>query len=440
VINVGEDNLEEVDLSPKDSNQKIIDIEKNNSSEKQDLSKIFKRPIFKQNAIGERYKPIVKFEEKWYLGYPMTIKGGVYSCDEYCQEITSEGDINKIEDIINDDKYYQLTTDNQQIKIWTIKTVDKKYKQIDKDSHKYFSQLNLEYSDDEKKEVEKIKFILGKCKYYVAKDKVVNAPKVLDKQNAKKYPFYKNWVDFDNAWRAEVGDDYAVKSGEYDLSNSVVEKKWNEFCKKRFSPPRNQLKNRHQVKGKKYTMTSLGTASGTVFRINRNGQDIYQAMPLDNIVIAKNKSNFLIKYSKNLTLSSPTADTDLSKGIDTKERIELEGKYQISANQFFKEEINGVKVFLNNTSVDIERFPLNKFKEYFNKEIGDKKSIKISAKAEDDSIENPDLLYAFKKKIDESIKYTTRDGKVFNINVNEQLVSFSLPFKNCEKIYNYVKK
>jgi hypothetical protein len=54
--------------------------------------------------------------------------------------------------------YYELTTENEQIKIWTIKVVDKKYKQIDKDSYKYFSQLNPEYDKGEQEEVDKIKF------------------------------------------------------------------------------------------------------------------------------------------------------------------------------------------------------------------------------------------------------------------------------------------
>jgi hypothetical protein len=42
----------------------------------------------------------------------------------------------------------------------------------------------------------------------------------------------------------------------------------------------------------------------SVFRINRGNQDIYQALPLDTNIIAKDKSNFLIKRSKNVTLVS----------------------------------------------------------------------------------------------------------------------------------------
>ncbi|SFV87950.1 hypothetical protein MNB_SUP05-SYMBIONT-5-137 [hydrothermal vent metagenome] len=153
-------------------------------------------------------------------------------------------------------------------------------------------------------------------------------------------------------------------------------------------------------------------------------------------IIAKNKSNFLIKYSKNLALSSKTANQDLAEKIDITEKIMLD-KEEIPANLFFTEELEGVKVFLNNTSVDIENFPLVKFQQYFNKEIDDKKSIKLltEGKAKNALENNSKLLYASKSRVDKSIEYTTRDGKVFNIEVNEQLVNFSLPFKSCAKIY-----
>jgi hypothetical protein len=45
--------------------------------------------------------------------------------------------------------------------------VDKKYKQIDKDSYKYFSQLSPEYDKGEQEEVDKIKFILKYCASFI---------------------------------------------------------------------------------------------------------------------------------------------------------------------------------------------------------------------------------------------------------------------------------
>lgn len=457
IIDIGEDNLKEINLSPKSSNQKIIDIEKQNSNKKQNLSKIFKRPIFKQNAIGERYKPIVRFKEKWYIGYPTTIKRGIYSCDSYCVEISKEDDIKKIESIIENKKYYQLTTDSEQIKTWTIKVINKKYKQIDKDSHKYFSKLNQEYTNNDKKEIEQIKFILSHCKYYVAKTEVIKAPHILSKfakytkneweykkdkngKEIKKYPFYKNWIDFDNTWRKEIGGDYAVNTnGAYDISNNSVIKKWDGFCKKRFSKPENQLKNRHQVKGKKYTMISLGTLSGTVFRVNRNNQNIYQALPLDTNLIGKDKSNFLIKHSKNIALSSKTADTDLKKHINVIEEIEL-NKHKIPTSIFFEEELENTKVFLNKNSVDVKNFPLKEFNKYFSKKTNGEKSIKIRTISKADlelAQAGASLLYAKKEIIDKSIKYTTRDGRVSDVKYKDQSVSFSLPFTKdvTAKIY-----
>ena len=440
-MDVGEGYLKEVNLNPKDSNQKIIDIEKhsNSNSNKQDLTKIFKRPIFKQNAIGERYKPIIKFENKWYLGYPMTVKGGIYNCDEYCQEITGNA-IQRIVKITTDNKYYELTTENEQIKIWTIKVVDKKYKQIDKDSYKYFSQLSPEYDKGEQEEVDKIKFILKHCQYYVSKTEVINAPKVLNKQEAKKYPFYKNWLDLDNAWRGKIASDYSVKDDKYDISDDIVAKKWNEFCKEEFEPPQNQLKNQHQVKGKKYTMVSLGTASGTVFRINRGNQDIYQALPLDTNIIAKDKSNFLIKRSKNVTLVSNVADKDLERPINTEEKVVL-NEFKVLSSKFFKNNFDDAEVYLNNTSVNIKNFPLDSFKQWFNRGLGGKTSIKLltKSKAEQDK-KDPELLYAIKEKVDNSIICKTRDGSISRIKIKGTLVNFLLPFKDTKKIYNDSKE
>jgi hypothetical protein len=49
----------------------------------------------------------------------------------------------------------------------------------------------------------------------VSKTEVINAPKVLNKQEAKKYPFYKNWLDLDNAWKGKIASDYSVKDDKY---------------------------------------------------------------------------------------------------------------------------------------------------------------------------------------------------------------------------------
>ncbi|SMN01533.1 hypothetical protein SPONN_2612 [uncultured Candidatus Thioglobus sp.] len=447
---VGENDYQKVELNPKSSNEKIVDIENRKNNKKQNLSKIFKRYVFKENAIGERYKPIVEFNGKMYLGYPMTIKGGIYRCDGYCKEITTKSGLKNLQNIINDDKYYKLTIDNEQIKIWTIKTVDKKYKQIDKDSHKYFSKLNPQYTDDEKQEIEQIKFILGACKYYVSRYKVENAPGILAKfaeynednkewvfKKNVKYPFYQNWIDFDKAWRGCIKNAYKVDTkGQYDLSDDEAEKKWKDFCKKRFSPPKNQLKNKHRVKGKKYTMISSGIPPGAVFRINRNNQDIYQAISLDTTIIGKNKSSFLIKHSKNLTLNSPTADKDLNKeitleitNIDLKiDNIEDIFQKDFIDNKEIKTQIELVKASLTNNQVAISNFPVSIFKDVIDNFSKWEEGNSILFKQSDDR--KPKANNGELKKI---IKLPYRfDGKssIKDITIKDDFVDFKL---SCKK-------
>jgi hypothetical protein len=41
----------------------------------------------------------------------------------------------------------------------------------------------------------------------------------------------------DKAWRDKIASDYSVTvKGEYDISNDIVARKWNEFCKEVFKP------------------------------------------------------------------------------------------------------------------------------------------------------------------------------------------------------------
>ena len=437
---IGESAFKAIDLKPISSNKKISNIEKNNDGKKQNLSKIFKRYAFKQNAIGERYKPIVKFVDKWYLGYPRSNDDKVYNYDEYCQEI-GRRDAERVEEIIFDNKYYELTTDKEQIKIWTIKKINKQYKQIDKDSHKYFGKLKLKYTEAELTEVKKIKFILEKCQYYVAKTEVINAPKVLNKEGDKKYPFYKNWVDFDKAWRDVVGANYATdnKGEKYDLTDNKVAKKWNQFCKNKFSAPGKQTKNRHRTTGKKYTMISLGTVSGTVFRVNRQGRDIYQAVPLDTNIVSKDRSNFLIKQSKNLTLVSKAADKDLLKTISIEPEFKLDN-YEIEANLFFKnnDNLKNVKVYLNKNSVNIKNLPIDTFKEYL-----DYSNNKEEKNIHDIFNEKSATRYPVKQsKIKDNIEITPRDGNISEIKIDNDRVCFSIPFKSAaiEKFYNKIQE
>ncbi len=421
---VEEKNIE-VELNAKSMNKKIM--ENSNTDKKINMSKIFQRYVFKQNAIGERYKPIVEFEEKLYLGYPQKIKGGAYTCRSPECNLVKKTNKNQFKQIIENEKYYELTTDTAQIKIYTIKKINKQYKVIDLDSHTYFSKVNKKFTVSEKADIKHINLINGECKYYVKRDDVIHAPKIVKEERYKQYPFYKNWVDFDAAWKKIAGGQYklSAKGDSYILETDSVKEKWNEFCRQQLHIPK-EKKNKHAKVRKTFSMIALGTPSGTVFRMNRQGKHIYQAVPLDMNVISKNRSNFLIKHSKNLTLVSKKADTDLSADINIKEEFELKNQ-KIKTDQFFEDAVNleGVEVYLNSTSVDVKMFPLDKFKEY----LSGNETIKLLT--EEGTANNPTLLYADKSKVDHSIRCTTRDNSIKNIEITDKSVNFSLPFRSA---------
>lgn len=332
--------------------------------------------------------------------------------------------------------------------------IDNKYKQIDKDSHKYFSQLSQIYSDTEKKDVEKIICILKKCQYYIQKTEVINAPHVLKKGNTQCVPLYENWERFDKLWRKEVGDEYKTEEkGKliYSLKTDEIKKKWDRFCEKQLPIPKNQIKNSH-AKVRKYTMNSLTGTSGTTFRINRQGKDIYQSVPLDNKEVDKDHCNFLIKHSKNLTLiSNPDSIVEaLKKPINAEEEFILDNE-KIDIEQFINKEFiekignkaKNIKVKLNNTTALIENFPLDKFKSFivnFNK---DKTSIELLTESKEENSDK-DRIYAKKGEVDALIKVRTRPGSITKITVEENgsLVDFTLPFEkeNIKRFYDKLPK
>jgi hypothetical protein len=166
------------------------------------------------------------------------------------------------------------------------------------------------------------------------------------------------------------------------------------------------------------------------------------ALPLDTNIIAKDKSNFLIKRSKNVTLVSNVADKDLERPINTEEKVVL-NEFKVLSSKFFKNNFDDAEVYLNNTSANIKNFPLDSFKQWFNRGLGGKTSIKLltKSKAEQDK-KDPELLYAIKEKVDNSIICKTRDGSISRIKIEGTLVNFLLPFrdKDTKKIYNDSKE
>ena len=449
------DKYEKIDLQPKSTSEKIGQIEKYHPNRKVNVAKICTRYIFKENAIGERYKPIVEYGGQIYIGYPQARKGGDYDCESYCEKITKYGKI--LQAIITQAKYYKLTRHNENIKIYTINK-ENQYRVIDKDSHKYFSALNQAYSEADKQDIAQINFINKHCQYYVAKTELIDAPHVIEKEENQKLPLHKAWVDFDQAWRKalhKAGKDYKTRPVQekrrYDIDE--VQDTWDNFCKKQLhivakedaqQKGKHVHKNSHAKVRKNFSMTAV-TSISTVLRIkrmNRQQQDIYQAVSLDNRA-GDNKppANFLIKHSKNLTRVSKAADKELKKPIPRS----IKGK-TIAATRFFTPEFftthnidaTALEVVANSTAMTVKNFPLTIFKNYLNNsdiassDLDGNKSIKILTqnKSEKALLDNPDAIVAQKTKVDGDIVITTKADKPFkDIKITGDTITFSLTFE-----------
>jgi hypothetical protein len=180
-------------------------------------------------------------------------------------------------------------------------------------------------------------------------------------------------------------------------------------------------------------------------------------MPLDTKVIGKDKSNFLIKHSKNLTLSSKTADKDLSEGIVLEitninleitdyENIfqkdfisnksdELKQLKEVSANQedFISnksdelKQLKEVSAILTNNKVEILNFPLSIFKEFidnFSKwNKGD--SIRFRKNDNDKPRANDDQL----KRIIQLPYRSDGNSSIKKPKIKDKCITFSLPCK-----------
>ncbi len=415
-------------------------------NKKVNLAKLFSRYLFTENAMGERYKPIIEFDDRLYIGYPQKQKDGMYDLEKYCQKITKPEDIKIIKEIIKNKKYYELVTENKQIKIYAIRKVNKHYKQFNKDSHKYFSQYHSTYTPEQKEEIEQIEYILENCRYYVKKTELIKAPNVL--KNTQTYPFYQEWVAFDKAWKKEAGEEYKVIKGKllYEIGPDQQEK-WETFCKKRLKIS-NKTSNKHTKIRKKFSMLGTGIPSGSPLRINRHGNDIYQVVPLNNKIIAKNRSNFLVKNSQNLAVASKDADKQLSTPITTEVELHFENK-EIDSKHFLKDEFSqslnsdeliNIKIFLYDTKIRIENFPIKKFKECIHQFKETNKTIKFVAEKSISSQE-PDETYAYKSKIDECFQITPRsDISIKEIQILNDTVSFVLPYKKEDIVKWYEKQ
>ena len=396
--------FQELVLEPESNDNKIANIVSNKQS-RINLSKVITRPVFGENALGEKYRPIVEVlldsdhtenNSKLYLGYPKKVGGNQYDLTTFCSEIKAN---KQWRIILATEKYYQLTkedtittSDNQSgiIRIYTIKMVDKKYRQINIDSQRYFSKLQPQYNQDQEADVKQIVHILkNKCRYYTKKTDLIEIPAVLNKAENKKYPFYQNWLDFDAGWRTKLvknGAEYKTEKikDKYFLNIKGVEDLWQEHCRQFLNIP--TKRSHHSKVRKDFTMIAIGTSQGALLRIKRKGGP-FQLMPMDNNTIGKKRVNFIIKNSRNLANASIDPVKELRTAINTENKWDIKDQV-VSTNYFFKESFlnkigdNNLKVIiLKPTEVQVEYFPLSIFKEYLGKDYqDDKKIIEFSKK------------------------------------------------------------
>ncbi len=425
----------EVELKSISTNTKIAKMIKEDDFSPKRMQSLFSKSIFSENAIGERYSPIVVKEDKIYVGYPVQ-KKKTYDL-EFCKEITNKKELERFKKIIEEQIYCTRTT-NQDIKIYKVHKAS-----LSEASNLFFNDDYTKLSAVEKEKALLVETIITNCQYYVKKISVIHAPKVVSKTEKQKYPFYHEWVRFDKAWKDEVGEGYKVKVKDkkamYDIVK--VESQWREFCQRYFKIEKRD--NRYKAR-KVFSMIVNTTVSGTMLRLKRKtlqGESIYQAVPMDNNQIKKEYVKVLLKNAKKtiaLAANKPSA-------ILKKELVVVEDKdirdIAISPQKFFKECFAAleVEVIVNKTSVSVKKFPLKELDTFTNKSatlllrylrMKKKTSVELLSKAKQKE------EYGIKKDaVDLVLKLSPRgDMNVSNIRVYESFVDFTLPFKSTKKL------
>lgn len=414
------------------TNQKIEKMIKSGDYGQKNMREVFGKSIFKDEAIGERYKPIVLSGDKIYIGYPKKISGG-YDL-QYCHEVTSKKEREQISSILVS-KYARLVKDEQNIKLYEI---DKKA--VSEASNVLFGSAYSDLNDLQKMEAALVEAIINNCKYYVKKTEVINAPQFVAKADMRAYPFHDDWVRFDKAWKAQIKDDYKEKLEQgkkvYDISQVADE--WMEFCKNYFGINKSDI--RHKAR-KTFSLIALTSAPGTVFRLkrktHRKDEFVYQAIAIDNQQISGDYANILLKNGKQtIALAGQNPSSSLKKEITVKETKEIRS-VAIDPKVLFADSFDaqGVQVVLNNTNAVVKNFPLGFFKDNIVSDIDEltkQKKTSLSLKTKG----NQNELCAKKDAMDEILKLATRDGSMSSINIREgeNLVDFVLPFKSTQKL------
>lgn len=428
------------------TNQKIEKMIKSGDYGQKNMREVFGKSIFKDEAIGERYKPIVTDGDKIYIGYPKKISGG-YDL-HYCHEATSKKEREQINSILAS-KYARLAKDEQNKKLYEI---DKKA--VSEASNILFGSAYSDLNDLQKMEATLVEAIINNCKYYVKKTEVVNAPQFVAKTDMRAYPLYDDWVRFDNAWKAQIKDGYKEKLEQgkkiYDILQVTDE--WIEFCKSYFGITKNDI--RYKAR-KTFSLIALTSAPGTVFRLkrktHRKDDFVYQAIAIDNQQISGDYVNILLKNGKQtIALAGQNPSSSLKKEISVKETKEIRSVV-IDPKILFRDDfdVNGIDVILNKTSATIKNFPISKVKDFL---LGSEKRFALlyisgqkikKSKNRSKPKTTLDLLSKNKQAnklcvkkdaIDAILKLSTRDGSVSQIAIQDGVIDFVLPFKSTQKL------
>ncbi|KFL33715.1 MULTISPECIES: type II-B CRISPR-associated RNA-guided endonuclease Cas9/Csx12 [unclassified Sulfurospirillum] len=415
----------------KSANQKIEEMIQANDFGQKNMRQVFSKPIFKDESIGERYKPFVRYHNQFYIGYPISIKDG-YDM-QHCQAMISKNDISRVEEILKDTSLCTLLKEKNGIKLYSINK-----QSINELSNQFFNLNYQNLNDAQKKKSELAEFVINHCKYYVKKTSVINAPQFIDKDSMKPYPFYKDWQKFHEAYKKELDAEPKTKKDNgklvYDISG--IDDFWTEFCKKYFGIKTKDNRNKAR---KVFSIVALTSAPGTVFRIKRKTPKghIYQATAIDNQQISGDYANVLLAgNSKTLALAGQKPSSDLKKELSVKESKDIRD-IKLEPSRFFKEgfDCRGIEVIVNKTSATIKNFPLTKidkkikkliFKTLFEKKDGKRQKQKTSISLK----EKNTMQETLKKLLKDSIKVTIRDGSISGIEISKKTVNFTLPFKS----------
>ena len=432
----------------KSTNQKIENMIETESFTQKNMREVFNKSIFGENALGERFKPIVISNDTIYIGFPIKIKDG-YSF-ENCKQITSKNDKHMVENIIKSELVSKK--DKSTIVIYEINK-----NLFNELSNEYFNLNYKNLADNKKEQVATLEFIIKFSKFYTKRANVISAPSYKKQIEEMKYPFYNEWKLFDEAWKhlminknkKGTKDRYVIdkkqenshykidlNKGEYklDTDNRSL---WDDFCKWYFLDryAKSESNSIRRKARKNFSLIAEGTPQGTMFRLKRKTPKgfVYQALPIDNKQIAGDYSNILLHNNKgSISLLSSNTKKDLTKEFEIKVSKDIRDT-KLHPAKFFKDDFNygKIEVILNKTSATIKNFPLDYF---INSFIQKNEEFETNLNSLS-FVKNSEEFGVIKSKLDQILKMTTRgDQKINQITINDNFIDFILPYKNTSKL------